>query len=68
MHLAPVKKIVALCSGTTRYLITKIYPKSKWSSNYESEGIYLLSGIELGQVSVESKRIKNVFRQLTAAS
>ena len=66
-RLDPLKKIAALCSGAARYLITKVYPNNKWSAKYESEGIYLLTGIELGQVSVESKRIRNVFRKLTAA-
>jgi glycosyltransferase involved in cell wall biosynthesis len=67
-HLNPFRKLMALFSGATRYLITKIYPNKRWSTAYESEGIYLLTGIELGQISIESKRIKNIFLQLTAVS
>jgi glycosyltransferase involved in cell wall biosynthesis len=63
-NLSIFERGLLLFLSVLRYVATIMLPKSKWEAKHECEVLHLLSGLQFSALTIESKQIHSVYRQL----
>ncbi|MCQ6957277.1 glycosyltransferase [Mucilaginibacter aquariorum] len=65
-NLPIYKKTLLLCLVFIRYVVSRVFPDSKWVTSYESESFYQFTGFRLSDVADDTIKIRKLSQELSA--